>query len=100
MVGKVAARIIQLRLQEVTEKEIVESQCGPHKGWDCSNMIFVVQQLGEKGRERRCKLFFLLVDLVKAYYSVPCAAMWHALEKLGIPKCIINIIRSFHDQME
>ena len=99
VVGKVAARIIQLRLQEVAEKELPESQCGFRKGRGCSDMIFVVRQLVEKASEHRSKLFLLFVDLRKAYDSVPRAAMWRALEKLGIPKYIINIIRSFHDGM-
>ena len=30
---------------------------------------------------------------------VPCTAVWCALEKLGIPDCVIDIIRSFHEGM-
>ena len=30
---------------------------------------------------------------------MPHAAVWHALEKLGIPDCVINIIWSFHEGM-
>ena len=68
------------------------------RGRGCSD-IFVVRQLVEKAGEHKSKLFLFFIDLRKAYDSVPRAAMWRALEKLGIPKCIINIIRSYHDGM-
>ena len=62
-----AARFIQLRLQEVAEKELPESQHGFHKRRGYSDMISVVRQLVEKASEHRSKLFLLFVDLRKAY---------------------------------
>ena len=99
VVGKVVARILQERLQQLAKEELPESQCGFRKGRGCSDMIFTVRQLAEKAIEHQSKQFFLFVDLQKAYDSVPRMAMWRALEKLGVPDCIIDIIRSFHDGM-
>ena len=47
VVGKVAARIVQERLQIVAEEELPESQCGFRKGRGCSDMVFTVRQLVE-----------------------------------------------------
>ena len=33
MVGKLAARIVQNRLQSIAEQELPESQCGFRQGW-------------------------------------------------------------------
>ena len=57
---------------------------------------FAVRQLVEKSWEHQAKLYFLFIDLRKAYDSVPWAAMWQALGKLGVPDTIIELIRSFH----
>ena len=39
------------------------------------------------------------MDLKKAYDTVPCKALWCALEKLVVPDLVIDIIRSFHEGM-
>ena len=63
-------------------------------------MTFMIRQLLEKSYEHRSKVFFTFVDLKKAYDSVSRTALWKALRKLGIPESIINIIRSFHENMK
>ena len=60
----------------------------------------LVRQLVEKTIEHGAKLFLVFVDLEKAYDSVPRAALWHALHKLGVPTLVIDIIRSFHEGMK
>ena len=97
VVGKVVARILQERLQQVAEEELPESQCGFCKGRGCADMFFTIRQFVEKAIEHRTKQFFLFIDLKKAYDSVPRT---DALEKLGISDCVIDIIRSFHEGMK
>ena len=99
VVSKVLAMDLQRRLQEVAEEELPESQCGFQAGRTCSDTIFTVQQLLEKSHEHRDKIFLMLVDLKKAYDSVPYVALWKALQKLGIPETVIALIRSFHEGM-
>ena len=62
--------------------------------------FFTVRQLLEKSYEHRAKIFLVFVDLKKAYDSVPRAALWRALEKLGIPSSVVSLIQSFHDGMK
>ena len=40
------------------------------------------------------------MDLKKAYDSVPRAALWRVLQKLGVPDDVIELIRSFHEGMK
>ena len=42
----------------------------------------------------------MFIDLKKAYDSVPRAALWQALGKLGVPGSLIELIRSFHCDMQ
>ena len=44
--------------------------------------------------------FMLLIDLQKSYDSIPREALWHVLQKYGIPQSMINVIRSLRDGMQ
>ena len=63
-------------------------------------MVFTVRQLIEKANEHKAKIFFVFIDLRKAYDSVPREALWVALSKLGVPDTLIELIRSFHQDMK
>jgi len=97
VVGKLVGRIVQNRLQKFAELVLPESQCGFRRGRSCTDMIFMVRQLAEKAIEHNSKQYFVFVDLRKAYDSVPRAALWVALEKLGVPKELVELVKSFHD---
>ena len=99
VVGKVMARILQERLQQVAEDELPESQCCFRRGRGCSDMTFVIRQLVEKSVEHHSKQFLVFVDLKKAYDSVPRAVLWLALEKLGVPASVVELVKSFHVNM-
>ena len=43
VVGKVAARIVQTRLQTLAEQVLPETQCGFRRGRGCTDMLFVVR---------------------------------------------------------
>ena len=93
MVGKVLAKILQMRLQVVADRMFPESQCGFRKGRGCTDMIFVARQLHEDA------LFILFADLKKAYDTVPRSALWDVLERYSIPPGLLRIIMYFHDGM-
>ena len=65
VVGKVAARVLQGRLQLLAEDLLPESQCGFRKERSCTDMIFLIRQLLEKSWEHRAKVFVTFVDLRK-----------------------------------
>ena len=100
VVGKVAARVVQGRLQALAEDVLPECQCGFRKGRGCSDMVFTVWQLIVKANEHKVKIFFVFIDLRKAYNSVPREALWVALSKLGVPDTLIELIQSFHQDMK
>ena len=69
VVGKVIARVVLERLQQLAEEELPESQCGFRSGRGCTDMIYTVRQFVEKSWEHRSKSFFLFIDLKKTYES-------------------------------
>ena len=100
VVGKVVARIIEERLQEVAEEELPESQCGFREKRGYSDMVFTVCQFVENSWEHRTKSFLVFIDLKKAYDSIPHEALWQALKTPGIPELMIKLIKSFHTDMK
>ena len=83
-----------MRLQKLAEEELPESQCGFRMGRSCADMIFTVRQLVEKSWEHSSKVFLPLIDLKKAYDSVPREVLWMALRKRGVPEETISLIQS------
>ena len=98
--GKLFGKVLQRRLQEMAEGVLSDSQCGFHSGRGCVDLIFSARQLLEKTIEHQSKLFMLLVDLRKAYDSVPRCALWKILEQYGVPEVMIGLLRSLYDGME
>ena len=62
-------------------------------------MIFAARQMIKKSIEHHCDLYILFVDLKKAYDSVPHAALWLTLTKLGVPPRMLQVIWALHDGM-
>ena len=76
VVGKIMARIMKERLDQIADRVLPESQSGFRKARGCVDMIFVTRQLVEKAQEHNNTLYMLFVDLKKAYDSVPREALW------------------------
>ena len=100
MVGKIFAKVIQNRLQEVVEEVVPDSQCGFRKERGCTDMIFCARQIVEKAREHNTSVYMLFVDLRKAYDSIPRQALQLVLLKYGIPQRMVNNIMSLHEGMK
>ena len=62
-------------------------------------MIFAVRQLQEKCLEQRQDLYFLFIDLTKAFDTVNRPDLWSILSKLGCPPKFTSIVWSLHDGM-
>ena len=63
-------------------------------------LIFCAHVLIEKAIEHDTKTFLLFVDLRKVYDFVPREAMWLILIKYGVPVKLVNLIKSFHEDMQ
>lgn len=95
--GKIFARILLSRLQEIAEQILPESQCGFRASRGTTDMIFCARQLQEKSREQQKPLFIVFYDLEKAFDRVPRAAMWRVLKRFGCPDNYISLVRALHE---
>ena len=58
--------------------------------------MFVLQRLSEKFRAKNKKLFFIFVDLKKAFDPVPQEIICFALRQKGVPEYLVNGVISFY----
>ena len=98
--GKVFAKTLQKRLQNVAENVLPDTQCGFRSRRGCIDMIYCIRQLIEKAREHNTQNFILFIDLRKAYDSIPRVHLLSVLERYGIPPTLVSTVRSLHDDMK
>ena len=98
--GKALTTIMQNRLStEVVETNVSESQNGFRKNRGTVDMIFAARHIQEKCIEQNKGLFAVFIELNKAFDSVPREALWLVLEKQGVPKKFLSVLRQFHSGM-
>ncbi|XP_076046084.1 uncharacterized protein LOC143028190 [Oratosquilla oratoria] len=95
--GKIFARILLSRLQEMAERILPESQCGFRASRGTTDMIFCARQLQEKSREQQNPLFIFFYDMERAFNRVPRAAMWRVLKRFGSPDNYISLVRALRE---
>ena len=82
--SKIFAKILDARIRQVTEGQVMEEQAGFRVGRGCRDQIFVMRQLAEKTIEKDGKMYAAFIDLEKAYDKVWREAMWRTLATYGM----------------
>ena len=99
IVGKVFARVVLSRLQNLAVRVYPESQCGFRAGRSTVDMIFSLRQLQEMCRDQQQPLFIAFIDLTKAFDLVSRSGLFHLLKKIGCPPKLLQMVISFHENM-
>ncbi|CAF3293547.1 unnamed protein product [Rotaria sp. Silwood2] len=94
--GKVFARIIERRCQQIVEPQIQENQWGFRAGRSTTDQIFTLQQIIEKSWEFAKPIYALFVDLEKAYDRVPRNILWNVLKEYDIQDQLLSAIQSLY----
>ena len=84
---KLYERVLDGRLREVVD--IDKMQYGFMPGRGTADGVFVLRRLSEKLRAKN-KLFFVFVDLEKAFDQVPKEVISFALRRKGVPEYLVN----------
>ena len=58
-------------------------------------ILFALRKLSEKFRAKN-KLFFIFVDLEKAFHRVPGEVIRFALKRKGVPEYLVNGVMSLY----
>ena len=98
--GKILAKIILGRIQEISENVLPESQCGFRANRSTVDMIFTLRQLQEKSKEQLRPMYIVFVDFSKAFDTVDRETLWKILSIYGCPDDLVKLVREFHDGMK
>lgn len=97
---KILLKIILKRLEQYVEKELPPEQAGFRKERGTRDQIANLRWIMEKYRERDKSLFLCFIDYKKAFDSVNHARLWTVMNKLGIPKHLVMIIKELYMEQE
>ena len=94
--SKLLSCVMVERLKEVMEENGPENQCGfrPERGTidGTFNLLMALR----KRQEHNLETYVSFVDLVKAFDSVPRAALFKVLRRYGLPDHFINLVIRLH----
>ena len=62
---------------------------------DTADAVFVLRRRSEKFRAKNKLVFFIFVDLEKAFDWVPKEVLCFALMRKGVPEYLVNRVMSF-----
>ena len=85
---KLYEKILDARLREVVDIDKMQYEFMPGRG--TVDAVFVLRRLTEKFRAKNKKLFFVFVDLEKAFDRVPREVIRFALRRKGVPEYLVN----------
>ncbi|UYV74309.1 hypothetical protein LAZ67_11002975 [Cordylochernes scorpioides] len=95
--SKLFTTILRSRLNEWVERRnvIPENQAGFRRGRSCVDLIFTLTTLIQLSlRKKRGKLYVFIVDLRKAFDTVPHSLLWKKLTNLDVSYQFIHAIRN------
>ena len=98
-VGKIFSAVLNERLCEWIERTRVlgEEQNGFRIGRRAKDNIFVVNEMMERKKSKGGKLYLEFLDIEKAYDRVNREMVCKVLEKVGLSRKIVNIVRSMYE---
>ena len=88
---KLWERVIEHSLRD--ETTVLEKQFGFIPGRSTINAIYSLRRLMEKYREKKNDLHMIFNDLEKDYDRVPRDLIWWVLEKKGVTKGYVDVVK-------
>ena len=95
--GKIFAKILDARIRQVTEGQVMEEQAGFRVGRGCRDQIFVIRQLAEKTIEKDGKMYAAFIDLEKAYDKVWREDMRRTLATYGVSGRLLRAVKALYE---
>ena len=94
--SKILSCVMVERLKEVMEENGPENQCGFRPEIGTIDGTFDLLMALRKRQEHNLETYVSFVDLVKAFDSVPRAALFKVLRRYGLPDQFINLVIRLH----
>ena len=82
--SKVMLKILQARLQQYVNCELLDVQAGFRKGRGTRDQIANIHWIIKKARELQKNIYFCFIDYAKAFNCVDHNKLWKILKEMGI----------------
>ena len=87
-------KILQARLQQYVNCELLDVQAGFRKGRGTRDQIANIHWIIEKAREFQQNIYFCFIDYSKAFDCVGHNKLWKSLQEVGIPDHLTCLLRN------
>ena len=93
-------KILQARLQQYVNCELLDVQVGFRKGRGTRDPIANIRWIMEKAREFQKNIYFCFIDYAKAFDCVYHNKLWKILKEMGIPDQLTCLLRNLYAGQE
>ena len=97
--SKVMLKILQARLQQYMNRELLDVQAGFRKGRGPRDQIANICWIVEKAREFQKSIYFCFIDYAKAFDCVDHNKLWK-MKEMGIPDHLTCLLRNLYAGQE
>ena len=87
-------KILQARLQQYVNRELLDVQAGFRKGRRTRDQIANIRWIIEKAREFQKSISFCFIGYAKAFVCVDHNKLWKILKQMVIPDHLTCILRN------
>ena len=94
--NKVMLKILQARLQQYVNQELLDVQTRFRKGRETRDQIANIPWIIEKAREFQKNIYFCFIDYTKTFDCVNHNKLWKILKEIGIPAHLTCLLRNVH----
>ena len=92
--SKVLLKILQGRLQQYVNHELLDVQAGFSKGRGTRDQIANIHWIIKKAREFQKNIYFCFIDYTRALDCVDHNKLWKILKEMGIPDHLTCLLRN------
>ena len=97
---EVMLKILQARLQQYMNRELLDVQAGFRKGRGTRDQIAYICWIIKKAREFQKNIYFCCIDYAKAFDCVYHNELWKILKEMGIPDHLTCLLRNLYAGQE
>ena len=93
-------KILQARLQQYMNQELLDVQAGFRKGRGTRDQIANIRWIIKKARELQKNIYSCFIDYAKAFDCVDHNKLWTILKEMGIPDHLTCPLRNLYTGQE
>ena len=98
--SKVMLKILQARLQQYVNHELLDVQAGFRKGRGTRHQIANICWIMEKAKEFQKNIYFCFIGYTKAFDCVNHNKLWKILKEMGISDHLTCLLRNLYAGQE